>query len=639
MKSRALAYFPYEFREGQYDLISFVEAEVRRRNVVVNAPTGFGKTAVILASLLPFAVKEGRQILWVVRTGTETDRPIEELKRIHRVVGGELFGLSFRGKRDMCLLLRDMKLRGELEYDDVSFLCRAHKDDCRYRSNFYSTRTRFSDLICEPRLYTELMKFCEDVGICPYLLQTSLLSEALVVAFSYNYVVDEDVSWAMRRRLSYRSSILVVDEAHNLQAACSSVNSERITLGTLRSALKELDSIRSSKADEMRRFIESLLDYFKGESRSLEDGEDKVFDVHECIRFCAGSLSKFTGMVEALKRAGGVVRRRRLEDGRAPRSSLYRLGSFWLSAVGSLGREGIAYLATREKRNLIVEMWDMRASEALSDVWRSFYRCVFCSGTLRPLDAFAEIIGLERYAAKEIPSFFTEENSLSLVTRGLTTEGEELKPEAAQAYLKAIEGFMDAIDSNVAVFSASYRVQQALIEEGLKELIEGKGRIPFFEYQGMSGRASRETLEGFKACAYRGEKGVLCATMTGRYAEGADFPGRELEGVFLVGIPFDRLTTKTKLYIEYYRRVYGREKGTFYSYILPALRRASQSLGRALRSKEDKAVFILGDERYRRFLSLLPDYVQRNWRMVEGGKEAVEREAHRFWAKRRLRSA
>ncbi|NHV97406.1 MAG: hypothetical protein HA494_06435 [Thaumarchaeota archaeon] len=41
MKSRALAYFPYELREGQYDLISFVEAEVRRRNVVVNAPRGY----------------------------------------------------------------------------------------------------------------------------------------------------------------------------------------------------------------------------------------------------------------------------------------------------------------------------------------------------------------------------------------------------------------------------------------------------------------------------------------------------------------------------------------------------------------------------------------------------------------------
>ena len=79
VKSQALAYFPYKLREGQSDIISFVEAEVKRRDVVVSAPTGFGKTAAILAALLPAAVKEGRRILWAVRTGTETDRPIEEL--------------------------------------------------------------------------------------------------------------------------------------------------------------------------------------------------------------------------------------------------------------------------------------------------------------------------------------------------------------------------------------------------------------------------------------------------------------------------------------------------------------------------------------------------------------------------------
>lgn len=631
VRGSSFTYFPYVPREGQSDLISFVEAEVRRRNLVVNAPTGFGKTAAILSALLPVAVREGRQILWAVRTGTESDRPIEELKAIQRRVGVRLFGVSFRGKRDMCLLLRDLRMRGELEYEDVSFLCRAHRGDCRYRSNFYSRLSSIDELLDGPKLYSELMWFCEDRELCPYLLQMSLLSAAQVVAFSYNYVVDEGVSWVMRRRVSYRSAILVVDEAHNLQAACSSVNSDRITLGTLRYALRELESIGSSRADEIRAFIESMAEHFKKELRCLGEGEDKVFDLDGCVRLCAGSLSRFRGMVGSLRRLGDAVRRRRLEEGRVPRSSLYRLGRFWSSALESLGTDGFVYLATREKRNLLVEVWDMRASETLRDVWRSFHRCVFCSGTLRPIDAFAEVIGLQEYCGKEVPSFFTEVNSISLVTRGLTTEGEELKPEVARAYLSAIEGFLDAVDSNVAIFSASYRVQDTFIELGLRELIEGKGRRPFFEYQGMSGKASREILDGFKACAYGGEKGVLCATMTGRYAEGADFPGEELEGVFLVGVPFDRLTTRTRLYIDYYSRVYGKEKGAFYSYILPALRRASQSLGRALRSKEDRAVFILGDERYMRFITLLPDYVQRSWRMVEGDKEAIRREAESFW--------
>jgi Rad3-related DNA helicase len=44
------------------------------------------------------------------------------------------------------------------------------------------------------------------------------------------------------------------------------------------------------------------------------------------------------------------------------------------------------------------------------------------------------------------------------------------------------------------------------------------------------------------------------------------------------------------------------------------LRRASQSLGRVLRSKEIRGIFLLDDERYseNRFLQLLQDYIREN---------------------------
>ena len=112
-------------------------------------------------------------------------------------------------------------------------------------------------------------------------------------------------------------------------------------------------------------------------------------------------------------------------------------------------------------------------------------------------------------------------------------------------------------------------------------------------------------------------KGVFCATMTGRYAEGADFPGKELEGIFLVGVPFDKLTIKTKLYIEYYQKIHGKEKGTFYAYILPATKRA-------LRSKEDNALFILGDKRYINFIRYLPDFIQKNLKIISNSNDMIK---------------
>ncbi|MEM4727459.1 MAG: helicase C-terminal domain-containing protein [Candidatus Bathyarchaeia archaeon] len=98
----------------------------------------------------------------------------------------------------------------------------------------------------------------------------------------------------------------------------------------------------------------------------------------------------------------------------------------------------------------------------------------------------------------------------------------------------------------------------------------------------------------------------------------------------MVGVPFDKLTMRTRLYLKYYQKIYGDRKGTFYAYILPALKRASQSLGRALRSKDDRAVFILGDKRYKQFMNLLPDYIQLNFKLIKSGGDDMKREIESF---------
>ncbi|MEM4445573.1 MAG: helicase C-terminal domain-containing protein, partial [Thermofilum sp.] len=64
------------------------------------------------------------------------------------------------------------------------------------------------------------------------------------------------------------------------------------------------------------------------------------------------------------------------------------------------------------------------------------------------------------------------------------------------------------------------------------------------------------------------------------------------------------------LYVEYYEELYGEDKGRLYAYVYPALRKAAQALGRALRSPYDQAVLVLGDSRYKTYSQLLPDYVR-----------------------------
>jgi len=607
--------------------------------VVADAATGFGKTPLILAALLSLAFRHGFKIVWAVRTGTETDRPIEELKVIHEYSGRKhpLFGFSFRGKKDMCLLAEDLKrsgrIRGTLDHESVALICKLYGRKCPYRKsfeeNFHPCDTEW--FFEEPRLYTEILSFCKEKGICPYQTQLYLVEDASVVSMSYNYVLNEKIGRFLDAKIGFEDSLLVVDEAHNLQFIGSELYSDRITLRTILNAEREAKEVLRLKEDhEIFSFLDALHRYVEKLSEQIRD-EDAVFDVADCVNYCSEDFYEFEVMAEKAKRLGNRVRRMMLEAEKAPRSSLHHLGVFWLNTLEKFGVEGVAFLAKKEEDspNISVEMFDMRSEVLLRKVWEKFRACIFCSGTVKPIESFAEVVGLENYAGKVFPSPYPKENVLTLLTLNLSTRGEELSDEMAEEYIKTLDAFMEAVNRNIAIFSASYRIQNKLLNNGLKEIAEKHGRKLLIEDKHISGGEARNILEEFKACAQSDVKGVLCGAVGGRFAEGADFPGRELEAIFLVGVPFEKPTTKTNLYIEYYEKLYGKDRGRYYAYILPALKRASQALGRALRSKQDKAIFILGDYRYKGYIELLPDYAQKKVKQVKT-VEQVKAETKNF---------
>jgi len=568
--------FPYSFRKGQREALRFIKGV--GGNLCIDAPTGFGKTPVILSALL-----DGHPVIWAVRTGNEADRPVEELKVINELTGENFFGFSFRGKRDMCLAAREL---GMVETESVAYFCQKNKERCPYYVNLRNYKIK----PLEPLLYSEIIELSAEAGICPYYLQRELLRFADLVALSYNYIIHPGMSWVIKSIIPFSECYLVVDEAHNLRLI-GSINSDYITLNTFKNAVREARELdKSWLIENLEELMQKALDLYS-EMISV-DQDERVFDV-----------SAFDSDFGKIKRYGEMIRKRKLEEGKTPRSSLYHLAVFFIESKRFEGVDGIAFIATAEKDNLILERWDMRSSEILKDVWSQFRKCIFCSGTLKPIKAFAEIIGLKEWNGRSFRTDFGR--CKSLIVRGVSTGGEELSEVQTKKYLKIFEDFVD-LDCNIAFFSASYRIQNRLLPE-LRKIAEEKEKEVFIERQGMSGDEGRRILDGFKK---RG--GVLIATMTGRFAEGADFPGEELEGIFLAGIPFDRMTLRTELYIDYYRKLYGEEKGWYYSYVIPAMHRASQTLGRALRSAEDKAVFVLGDERYHEtiYRRLLPVYVK-----------------------------
>ena len=96
--------------------------------------------------------------------------------------------------------------------------------------------------------------------------------------------------------------------------------------------------------------------------------------------------------------------------------------------------------------------------------------------------------------------------------------------------------------------------------------------------------------------AQRDKGAVLFAVAGGSLAEGIDYPGRDLLGVIVVGIPLAEMNMETQALIEYYEEKLGR--GWYYGYIYPAISKALQAAGRCIRSEEDRGVIVFMDERY-----------------------------------------
>lgn len=589
--------FPYDFRRGQKELMEFVGCNARE-NACVHAPTGFGKTAAILAALL-----ERGRIVWAVRTGNETDRPVEELKIIREKTGKPLFGMSYRGKKDMCLLARESGLHGA-NHEDVSLLCGVQRGKCEYYGNLRGFDV--STLCGAPTLYSEVLRRCAERKVCPYFAQRQMLAHADMVSLSYNYVISREMGSSIRSAMGAGDVYAVIDEAHNLQSAASSLNSDSFNMGTFHYALLEMERVENAGSGASRCVTEmrkSLAGYFRQMT-----GDEAEFDVSE---FAAGVHGLETNLPQ-LRKYGNAIRRVQAKEGKNPHSSLHRLAEFWQRAIEAAGTDGVAHIARKEKTGFFIDRADMRSAEILRGRWGDFAGCVFCSGTLEPVDAFAETAGLAKYRAASFDATFSKDRVKTVIAIGLSTKGKAMSDAMLAAYVSAIGKFAGGMDANIAVFTCSYRVQTGLLSAGLRRSLENAGKKVFCETQGMRGDEARRLLDDFKSCAGSDVKGALVASAAGRFAEGADFPGRELEGIFMAGIPFDRLCVRTSLCIDYYKRLYGDYKGTHYAYVIPAMRRTAQSLGRALRSGEDAATLVLGDERYAepRFFSLLPGYAR-----------------------------
>jgi len=79
-------FFPYEtYRKEQQDIIRLIELDVRlKKNILLVAPNGAGKTVIALSALLPVAIEQDLKIIYLCRTHTQTS--VKKFNLVRKVI-------------------------------------------------------------------------------------------------------------------------------------------------------------------------------------------------------------------------------------------------------------------------------------------------------------------------------------------------------------------------------------------------------------------------------------------------------------------------------------------------------------------------------------------------------------------------
>ena len=475
----------------------------------------------------------------------------------------------------------------------------------------------------------ELMEFCMERSICPYEVTKALMPDALLVTAPYIYFFYPFI----RRRLmewmdcSLSDLVVIVDEAHNLSSFVRDISSISLSKNTLAMAMSELEKWGDHEVANgvfistfLRKCVNAL-DNIAGEYLIDEDGLVPPSALREEMMMLLHTNSaRLDSISSEIMHHGVTIQDQKKAMGKLPRSYIYIATRFY-KVWNELEFDSYTPLivAGRNDGEFSLEAFAMDPS-ILTSILSNCSGSIHMSGTLAPLEEYRDSLGLpEDTKLLRLPPPFPSSNRMVLYDQNLTTNYEKLmkNPSLIDGYREMIARILDHTrERNTALFFPSFKMLSRVM--GAQELEDGErlphtlptNRMVFMEERGSSGQDLMELVNEFK----ESEGGVLVSVLGGRLSEGMDFPGRALEQVIVVGIPYPKPTAKQRALASYYDIKFG--KGWEYTVHAPASRRLLQALGRMIRSEEERGIGHILDNRAIHFREEIPD-------MLEEGKDLM----------------
>ncbi|HPR63474.1 MAG TPA: ATP-dependent DNA helicase [Thermoanaerobaculia bacterium] len=579
--------FPHPtFRPYQESMTRNVRTALEEgRHLLIEAPTGIGKTAAAIHPTVVFALKQGLKVFFLTAKTLQQDMAVQTLKAMNRE--GSFRSLRLRAKARMCA--------------NSEIIC--HEDFCPYARN-YAEKVHTHGTV--DKLLAAFSHLDPDTiysaavsdEVCPFEISLDLTKHTDAIVCDYNYIFEPSVSLKdTREGLGLTDTVVIVDEAHNLVDRSREYYSPSISSTLIRQASAFLTFMASDIAEILRGILQSL-------EEKLTAWANHQFDPGETEKPCGPpdiDLPEYLLQIEGqILEYITEVHERGTRRGEDPLLELY----FRLSRMVMLHREDyeeFTWTLRRTGDSVELKLFCLDASRFLGAIVDQTWSTVAMSATLQPFEFYESLIGFahDRTDREAYPSPFPRENRLILVVPTLNTTYRH-RTRSIGKLVTLLHDMAGRVKGNSLILLPSY----AYLDMVRGNWPSGGNRL-LVQKAEMAPDAREDIIRELRAVK---EPLVLLAVAGGIYAEGIDYPGEMLRGVFIVSPSLPQVGLEQNLLKEHYERRY--ERGFSYAYLIPGMRRVIQAAGRLIRSEEDRGVIALICERFTdsRYTRFFPEY-------------------------------
>lgn len=594
--------FPYRPRGEQQDLIDFIRtAASERKCAVLESGTGTGKTVCSLTGAIEDQIYHGNKIVYLTRTKSQQKQVMSEIREINKK--HTVFGVAMQGRSpSTCPMMAKDPDTLTGSPDELSRWCselkKKKKDGCPYFAAMETINPetfirKLREDLPEPETFH---KYCLEKGLCPYEMTKLALPFANIVCTPYSFLLSPMGRRAFLEWLNVplNELVVIVDEAHNIPDYLREIVTSEYTLHALDYAEKEANEWNNPEVHEglfVTDVIQAMRVCFSEAIREYlidEDGLIPPYFLEEELMSRLTLTSVALGKIyKTLIDLGEIVVEKKRSMKKLPRSYMRSLGSF-LQFWSNCDEECYVKLINGGD-NPSFEAYCMDPYIA-AEPFRECRSSIHMSGTLEPLEEYAEELGLENAMLRSFPSPFDPEHLLSLYDPDVTTKHDDVvkDPDMIPLIEDRTVNLTTCVCRNTAVFFPSYAMMDRFIADGVPERF---GRDVYYEKRGMTQTELMDTVDNFRLS----EGSVLFAVAGGRISEGLDFPDKDLEMAIIIGIPYPYPTVKQKALVRYADRRFG--NGWDHVVKSPTVRKMRQARGRLIRSETDRGVSIVLDRR------------------------------------------